>query len=91
MPKWEKALLPWDLLCSPGRIAWEGDIYTHTQTFQLLDQIGLVGQFSEKHKTIISYSKGQAWKMLQDLSQAHLCKLVWSDIGTLKYSSDNFL
>ena len=27
MPRWETALLPWDLLCSPGRIAWEGDRY----------------------------------------------------------------
>ena len=25
MPRWETALLPWDLLCSPGRIAWGGD------------------------------------------------------------------
>ena len=25
MTRWETALLPWDLLCSPGRIAWEGD------------------------------------------------------------------
>ena len=23
--QWEAALLPWNLLCSPGRIAWEGD------------------------------------------------------------------
>ena len=29
MPGWETALLPWDLLCTLGRIAWEGDkIYT---------------------------------------------------------------
>ena len=25
IPRWETAFLPWDLLCSPGRIAWEGD------------------------------------------------------------------
>ena len=25
MPQWETALLPWDLLCSPGTIAWGGD------------------------------------------------------------------
>ena len=25
MPRWETALLPWDLLCSPGTIAWGGD------------------------------------------------------------------
>ena len=25
MPQWETTLLPWDLLCSPGRMAWEGD------------------------------------------------------------------
>ena len=30
MPRWEMALLPWDLLCSPGRIAWEGDNTQHT-------------------------------------------------------------
>ena len=27
MPRWVTALLLWDLLCSPGRIAWEGDTY----------------------------------------------------------------
>ena len=25
MPRWETDLLLWDLLCSPGRITWEGD------------------------------------------------------------------
>ena len=25
MTRWETAFLPWDLFCSPGRIAWEGD------------------------------------------------------------------
>ena len=32
MSRWETALLPWDRLCSPWRIAWEGDRQTHTQT-----------------------------------------------------------
>ena len=25
MPHWETVLLPWDLLCFPGRITWGGD------------------------------------------------------------------
>ena len=25
MPRWETALLPWDLLCTPGRFTWEVD------------------------------------------------------------------
>ena len=29
MTRWETAFLPWDLLCSPGRIAWEGDRYIY--------------------------------------------------------------
>ena len=43
------ALLPWDLLCSPGRITWEGDNIqtTHGRTSQLLDLIGPVGWFGE--------------------------------------------
>ena len=48
MPRWETALLPWDLLCFPVRIAWEEDIYIHTQIFRLLDRIGPVGRFGEK-------------------------------------------
>ena len=40
MPRWEMALLPWDLLCSPGRIAWEGDKVSRGQTLRLLDQSG---------------------------------------------------
>ena len=32
MPSWRRALLPWDFPCSPGRIAWEGDTQTETQT-----------------------------------------------------------
>ena len=24
MPRWETALIPWDLICSPGRFSWEG-------------------------------------------------------------------
>ena len=47
MPRWETTLLPWDLFCSPGRIAWEGDIKTDTQTFRLLDRIGPVCQFGD--------------------------------------------
>ena len=37
------ALLPWDLLCSPGRIAWGGDtIHTpYGRTSRLLERIGL--------------------------------------------------
>ena len=30
MTLWETAFLPWDLLCFPGRIAWEGDNTQHT-------------------------------------------------------------
>ena len=48
MPWWRPALLPWDILCSPGRIAWEGDEQTDRQTLRLLDRIGLRGQFGEK-------------------------------------------
>ena len=30
MPRWEMALLPWDLLCSPGKITWEEDLVKRT-------------------------------------------------------------
>ena len=53
MPWWKTAFLPWDLLCSPGRIAWEGDNKqqtTHGRTSRLLDRIGPVGQFGENIK-----------------------------------------
>ena len=50
MPRWETALLPWDLLCFPGTITWEGDIYIHTETSRLLDRMGPLGQFGEKEK-----------------------------------------
>ena len=50
-------MLPRDLLCSPGRIAWEGDrhidIYIDIYTSQLLDGIGPVGQFCENMNKII--------------------------------------
>ena len=35
--QWETALLPWDLLCSPGRIAWEGDKHGQKVTDRLSD------------------------------------------------------
>ena len=49
MPRWETSLLPWDLLGSPRRIAWEGDNNKKKNewTLQLLDQIGLVGKCGE--------------------------------------------
>ena len=48
MPRWETAFLPWDLLCSPGRIVWEGDkVPSHGQTLRLLDRIGPVSRFGK--------------------------------------------
>ena len=58
MPRWEMALLLWDLFCSPGRIAWAGDIYTYTHTdYRLLDRISPVGQFGENVLPVVICEK----------------------------------
>ena len=54
--QWDTALLPWDLLCSPGRIAWEGDIYINIYTNLLTSRpIGPVGRFNENRKLWVKY------------------------------------
>ena len=101
MPRWETALLPWDLLCSPGRIAWEGDTQTDIATTRPKRPKGRFGEdYSGANQSVWNPLGKQIWNpcgsslavlLFQSTGQdllVFLAQEVWVDVGELEGGED---